>query len=123
MKKIIALMLAALMLVFLVSCGGGSEDADEASGYEGTYKCVYANLLDYPLEGEDAPNVTLEIKSGGKCVWTSDEDVSEFDYTIDGTTMTITSAGLDVATAKLEDNKIVIDDWYGLGFAYTFEKQ
>jgi len=119
MKKIIALILVSLMLVSLASCGGGSEP----SGYEGTYKCTYANLLDYPLEGEDAPGVTLEVKEGGKLVWTSDEDVSEFDYTIDGTTMTITSAGLDVATAKLEGDQIIIDDWYGLGFAYTFDKQ
>ena len=123
MKKIVALVLAALMLVFLVSCGDGSKDADETSGYEGTYKCTYANLLDYPLEGEDAPDITLEIKSGGKCVWTSEDDVSEFDYSVEGTTMTFTSSGLDVATAKLEGSKIVIDDWYGLGFAYTFEKQ
>jgi|GEM_PF-1820906 hypothetical protein len=119
MKKVLALVLASLMLVFLVSCGGSSEP----SPYEGKYVCVYANLLDYAMTGDDVPEITLEIASGGKAKWVSDTDNSEFEWKIENDKMTLSSAGLDYATASLEEDKIIIDDWMGLGFAYTFAKE
>ncbi len=118
MKRFAALLLAVMMLVFLVSCGGG-KDAE----YVGTYNCVWANVLDVELTGEDVPVKTLELKADGKCVWTPDDGTaSEYDYEVDGTTLKISSYGVDYATGTIEGGNIDIPDWLGLGFSYKFEK-
>ena len=120
MKKFAALLLAVMMLVFLVSCGGGESKGAE---YVGKYNCVWANVLDVELTGEDVPVKSLELKADGKCVWTADDGTeSEYDYEVDGTTLKISSYGLDYATGTVADGKIDIPDWMGLGFAYKFEK-
>ena len=123
MKRIAAIVLAAMMLVFLVSCGGGDGSKEADAEYIGVYNGVWAKALDVELTGEDVPVKTLELKSDGKCVMTAQDGMeSEYDYVVEGTTITISSYGADYAKASIENGTINIDDWMGLGFAYKFEK-
>ena len=99
MKKALTLVLAALLLIgLLAACGGGGGGS---SKYEGTYYlskladwtvAEYADLLG--MEVADAEkSFTLELKSGGKAVFTENGDSDDCTWKVDGEKLTLTADG------------------------------
>ena len=101
MKKTFAIvMLAVLLLGLLAACGGSGKDSGD-NKYVGTYKLSkladmtvqeYADLFEMKLE--DAQNfMTIELKSGGKAVFTSDDEPAEVDWKVEGEKLILSAEG------------------------------
>ena len=111
MKKIIAMLLAALMVMsVLVGCGGGG---DEDNPNLGTYKLQ--SLAGMSVEelkdliGEDmSESFIFEMKSGGKGVFTVDGEAGDVKWEMDGDTITI-SDGSDEMTGTIADGTLTIE--------------
>ena len=116
MKRTIAIVLAVLlMLGAMAACqNNGGNNGGTAGGAEGTYVlksilgmdvATYASML-----GIDAAEVEnmfkLELKSGGKAVFTSDGDSVEADWSQNGSKIVLTVEGQTLMEATLNGNDL-----------------
>ncbi len=124
MKKAIAIiLLAVLILGLLAACGGkdgGSKNSAEKQ-YLGLYKFSmlgdmtvqeYADLIEMPLE--EAQNfMTIELKSGGKAVFTSDDEPADIEWKVEGEKLILTGTNpdgtVDTIEGTIKDNTITLD--------------
>ena len=116
MKKTIAIvMLAVLLLGLLAACGGSGKDSGD-NKYVGTYKLSkladmtvqeYADLFEMKLE--DAQNfMTVELKSGGKAVFTSDDEPVEVSWKVEGEKLILSAEGESIE-GTIKDGVIALD--------------
>ncbi len=111
-RRVVAIALTALLLVaLLAACGGGGD-----SKYVGKYYMSkiadwtvkeYADLLGIS-EQEAKEFMWVELKSGGKGTFTSDEDVEEITWKVSGDKITLTAQGEDLE-GTIKDGVITFD--------------
>lgn len=118
MKKLMALLVAGMMVFSLASCGGGGE----ATGYEGKYISVSGEMMGMELTGEDIAGWALELNNGGKGKMDIDGETGNIKWTLDGETITVNVDGEEM-TGTFEDDKLVFDDILGSGMKLTFAKE
>ena len=143
MKKILALILACILLVFLVSCGSdgkdagspdteqsGNTDADTSEDTAGVpidqfsekYVCIYMDAFGSALTDLDIlKDYTIELKGDGTGALNLDGIANEFTWKVEDGKIIITSYQDTVAT--VDGDVITIDDWMGQGVAYKFAKE
>ncbi len=120
--KVIAVIIAVLMIaVMFAGCSGSSGNTEE-TGYEGTYNSVQVDAFGYTLSGEDAAGFTLQLDAGGKGTMDIEGDVNNIKWSIDGDTITI-KAGSDEMTGILDGDTISIEDVGGSGMGILFAKE
>lgn len=120
MKKFFRLsMLAGLILAMcmLASCG---ENADEA--YVGKWIPVAGEAYGVTLTGDDISGFELELKSGGKAVFTVDGESENVKWKSDGDVVTLTVSGTDM-TATVKDNAMVFENMMETELKLTFAKE
>ena len=118
MKKIIAILLAIVMLLSLAACGDGEPDPNA-----GKYQGISASALGMTMEmSEVYPGETwVELKSGGKGTVMLDGDEFPMKWTLDGEAITITIDGVD-SVGSLADGVITVD-LMEMGVEMTFLKE
>ena len=109
MKKAIAIVLLAVMILGLLAACGGSKDSGDKK-FLGTYKFSklgdmtvqeYADLIEMSLE--EAQNfMTLELKSGGKGVFSTDDDPTDITWKVDGEKLVLTGTNDDGSVDSIE---------------------
>ena len=118
MKKIIAILLAVVMLLSLAACGGGEPDPNA-----GKYQGISAKALGMTMDmSEVYPGETwVELKSGGKGTVMLDGDDFPMKWTLDGEAITITIEDVD-SVGTLADGVITVD-LMDMGVEMTFLKE
>ena len=114
MKKAIAIVLLAVMILgLLAACGGGNNGEKKLLG---TYKLYmladmtikeYADLFEVSVE-EAEKIMTLELKSGGKAVFTSDGESETVDWKVDGEKLVLSAEG-ETLEGTIKDGIITLD--------------
>lgn len=124
MKKAIAIVLLAVMILGLLAACGGKDGGTKNSAekkYLGLYKFSmlgdmtvqeYADLIEMSLE--EAQNfMTLELKSGGKAVFSTDGDSTDIEWKLDGDKISLTGTNpdgsVDTIDGTIKDNAITLD--------------
>lgn len=112
MKKLLALLLAIVMVMSLVACGGGKEE-DAEDDVTGLYICT-----EVEIEGErvdinlidDENEYSLELKKKGKGVITLENDEFTCTWELDGEELHIVTDDESIdATGTLKDGVIEIE--------------
>lgn len=117
MKKFIAILMVAVMLLSLVACGGGEPDPNCGvyQGIRGEMDGIVLTMDElYPGESY------LELKSGGKADLVLEGDKMTGKWTLEGETFNLVVEGED-CPGTLKDG-IVIFDFTGIGMYLTFAK-
>lgn len=107
MKKIMALLLAVLMLFAFVACdtGNGGSGGTGSGSTEGNISYVGTWTV---TMGSDQMSVTLN--ANGTCVaYNSDEGFAEANWNVTNSGVTITIPGEGSLDGKLENGKLVVD--------------
>ena len=114
MKKAIAIVLLAVMILgLLAACGGGNSGDKKLLG---TYKLYmladmtiqeYADLFEVSVE-EAEKTMTLELKSGGKAVFTSDGEGETVDWKVEGEKLVLSAEG-ETLEGTIKDGIITLD--------------
>ena len=102
-KRVLAIVLAVFLLAaLLTACGGGS---GSDSKYVGKYYMSriadwsakeYADLFDIS-EQEAKESMWVELKSGGKATFFTDDEAEEVSWRVSGETLTLTSQGEELS--------------------------
>lgn len=119
MKKHIALLLALVMVFALTACGGEKDNDPNLGKYVGATVEVFGedmNISEIYSEGENC----IELRSGGKCVFTLDGDSASGKWKLDGNDIVLTIEDMD-STGTLKDGVLTID-FMGEGIMMTFVK-
>ncbi|MGM9554711.1 MAG: hypothetical protein ACI3V2_10425 [Faecousia sp.] len=119
MKKNIALLLVLVMVFTLTACGGGKDNDANLGKYVGATVEVFGedvNISEIYAEGENY----IELRSGGKCVFTLDGDSASGKWKLDGNDIVLTIEDVD-STGTLKDGVLTID-FMGEGITMTFVK-
>lgn len=117
MKKIIALLLAVVMLLSLAACGGGEPDPNAGiyQGIRGEMDGIVLTMEElYPGESY------LELKNGGKAELVLEGDKISGKWTLEGEKFNLVVEGED-CPGTLKDG-IVTFDFTGIGMFLTFAK-
>lgn len=117
MKKIIALLLAVVMLLCLAACGGGEPDPNAGIylGIRGEMDGIVLTMEElYPGESY------LELKNGGKAELVLEGDKINGKWTLEGDKFNLVVEGED-CPGTLKDG-IVTFDFTGIGMYLTFAK-
>ena len=117
MKKLVALLLAAVMVFSLTACGGSGNPAVGKYGLEkmsaGGMEFTADDLESLmSLAGVEGKFLVVELTEDGKFIMTSEVDESmntEGTYTIDGNTITITAEGSDIS-GTIDGDTITLTD-------------
>jgi hypothetical protein len=114
MKKIIALLLAVVMLLSLAACGGEPDpNAGKYLGVRGEMNGVILTMEElYPGESY------LELKDGGKGKLVLEGDAFNITWKLDGENFTMDIEG-DACDGTLKDG-VVIFDFMNMGMLLTF---
>ena len=126
MKKLLAVLMAAMLVLSLAACSGGSSGGGSDSGV-GTWKLVSMSYGDQSISisdysemlGEDY-TVTLEIKSDGTFTVDSMGLVQSGTWTANGSTYSLDLDG-GVQEAKLSGGQLILED-SASGMSMVFEK-
>lgn len=94
MKKILSCLLAALLLVSVMGCSSGDDKNDPNLG---VYTAKTAEYEGFTLSVEEffEKGFTIELRSGGKCKLTADDESANGKWTLDGTAFHVTGGGID----------------------------
>ena len=117
MKKFLAILMVAVMLLSLAACGGGEPDPNCGvyQGIRGEMDGIVLTMDElYPGESY------LELKSGGKADLVLEGDKMSAKWTLEGETFNLVVEGED-CPGTLKDG-IVIFDFTGIGMYLTFAK-
>ncbi len=107
MKKMIAMLLAVVMVLSLCACGGGKE-YDEA--LLGVYTCYEIEAIGYAMSPDEvwSDTCTFELKQGGKGSIHIDGEDASLKYDIVGESIEVKVEG-ETATGSLVDGIIEIE--------------
>ena len=119
MKRNIALLLALVMVFTLVACGGKTDNDTNLGKYVGATVEVFGEDVNISEIYPDGENY-IELRSGGKCVFTLDGDSASGKWKLDGSDIILTVEDAD-PTGTLKDGVLTIDFW-GEGITMTFVK-
>jgi len=119
MKKLLSIILAVVMLLSLVACGGGGR-ADDA--YVGKWISVAGTAMGITLTGEDIEGFSLDLEAGGKGTMSIDGDAAKIKWTNDDTTLTLSVSGEDFV-GSVDNDTLVFVNLMNLGMDLTFAKE
>ncbi len=107
MKKILACLLAVLLLALALGCSSGDDKNDPNLGVytakTAEYSGVTLNVDQFFEKG-----FTIELKSGGKCKLTADGESANGKWTLDGTKFHVEGGGIE-CDGTLENGVMSID--------------
>ena len=110
MKRILAFVLSAVMLLSLCACGGAADPnlgVYKLSSIIGMSVEDYAKLADITAE-EAADSFQVELKDGGKATFTIDGDATDLNWKLDGETFTLYDDE-ESLEGTLKDGEISLD--------------
>ena len=107
MKKILACLLAVLLLALALGCSSGDDKNDPNLGVytakTAEYSGITLNVNQFFEKG-----FTIELKSGGKCKLTADGESANGKWTLDGTKLHVEGGGIE-CDGTLENGVMSID--------------
>ena len=106
MKKFLSVLLAALLLMLAVGCGGDKADDPNL----GVYKAETAEYSGFTVSVDQffEKGFTIELKSGGKCKLTADGESASGKWTLDGAKFHVEGGGIE-CDGTLENGVMSID--------------
>ena len=107
MKKILSLMLAALLLLTLAGCSSGGDENDPNLGVYTAKTAEYRGLT-VEVNQFFEQGFSIELKSGGKCKLTADGESASGKWTLEGTKFHVNGGGID-CDGTLENGVIRLD--------------
>lgn len=119
MKKILAVLLTAALVLSLAACGGSSKPDPN----EGVYKATsgeYGGIsisIDKVFDG----GFTLQLKSGGRAVLTTGGEDYNLKWSLDGKDFTLTASDSEY-TGTLADGVLTLRNVLDSGVNMTLEK-
>ena len=106
MKKILAFLLAALLLLTFLGCSGGDDDDPNLGLYEA--KTAEYSGFTVAVDQFFQQGFTIELKSRGKCKLFADGKTASGKWTLDGTAFHVNGGGID-CDGTLENGVIRLD--------------
>ena len=94
MKKILSLMLAAMLLLSFVGCSSGGDENDPNLGVYTAKTAEYRGLT-VEVNQFFEQGFSIELKSGGKCKLSADGKTANGKWTLDGTAFHVNGGGID----------------------------
>ena len=107
MKKILSLMLAALLLLSFAGCSSGGDENDPNLGVYTAKTAEYRGLT-VEVNQFFEQGFSIELKSGGKCKLTADGETANGKWTLEGTKFHVNGGGID-CDGTLENGVIRLD--------------
>lgn len=107
MKKILSLMLAALLLLSFAGCSSGDDENDPNLGVYTAKTAEYRGLT-VEVNQFFEQGFSIELKSGGKCKLTADGESASGKWTLEGTKFHVNGGGID-CDGTLENGVIRLD--------------
>ncbi len=107
MKKILSLMLAALLLLSFAGCSSGDDENDPNLGVYTAKTAEYRGLT-VEVNQFFEQGFSIELKSGGKCKLTADGESANGKWTLEGTKFHVNGGGID-CDGTLENGVIRLD--------------
>ena len=107
MKKILSLMLAALLLLSFAGCSSGGDENDPNLGVYTAKTAEYRGLT-VEVNQFFEQGFSIELKSGGKCKLTADGESASGKWTLEGTKFHVNGGGID-CDGTLENGVIRLD--------------
>ncbi len=116
MKKIISVLLAMVMVLALISCGG----SDEPDPNAGVYDAVSAEMggLSISVKSVFKDGFSLELKNGGKATFHYDGKDYGMKWTLDGETFHAEGGGAEL-DGTLADGTMVLENVLDSGISIT----
>lgn len=118
MKKFIAFILAGIMGLSVVSCGGGRAD----DKYVGEWISVAGTALGMTLTGDDISGFAFDLKAGGKGTMTVEGEKAKLKWTNDDAAITIKVQGEELV-ATIKEDTFVLENIFDTGMDVTFAKK
>ena len=107
MKKILSLMLAALLLLSFAGCSSSDDENDPNLGVYTAKTAEYRGLT-VEVNQFFEQGFSIELKSGGKCKLTADGESASGKWTLEGTKFHVNGGGID-CDGTLENGVIRLD--------------
>ena len=107
MKKILSLMLAALLLLSFAGCSSGDDENDPNLGVFTAKTAEYRGLT-VEVNQFFEQGFSIELKSGGKCKLTADGESASGKWTLEGIKFHVNGGGID-CDGTLENGVIRLD--------------
>lgn len=130
MKKIIALLLALVMVLSFAACGKDESKSDSSaqSGAESTFVGEWIGVggaaWDVSLTAEDAAAYALSVSDDGKATISIDGDPIEAEWSSKGDKITLKADALAMSTeGTLKDGAILFEDLFDLGIKIYFAQE
>ena len=107
MKKILACLLAVLLLALALGCSSGDDKNDPNLGVYTAKTAEYSGIT-LNVDQFFEKGFTIELKSGGKCKLTADGESAHGKWTLDGTKFHVEGGGIE-CDGTLENGVMSID--------------
>ncbi len=107
MKKILACLLAVLLLALALGCSSGDDKNDPNLGVYTAKTAEYSGIT-LNVDQFFEKGFTIELKSGGKCKLTADGESANGKWTLEGTKFHVNGGGID-CDGTLENGVMSID--------------
>ena len=107
MKKILACLLAVLLLALALGCSSGDDKNDPNLGVYTAKTAEYSGIT-LNVDQFFEKGFTIELKSGGKCKLTADRESANGKWTLDGTKFHVEGGGIE-CDGTLENGVMSID--------------
>ena len=107
MKKILACLLAVLLLALALGCSSGDDKNDPNLGVYTAKTAEYSGIT-LNVDQFFEKGFTIELKSGGKCKLTADGKSANGKWTLEGTKFHVNGGGID-CDGTLEKGIIRLD--------------
>ena len=107
MKKILACLLAVLLLALALGCSSGDDKNDPNLGVYTAKTAEYSGIT-LNVDQFFEKGFSIELKSGGKCKLTADGESANGKWTLDGTKFHVEGGGIE-CDGTLENGVMSID--------------
>ena len=107
MKKILACLLAVLLLALALGCSSGDDKNDPNLGVYTAKTAEYSGIT-LNVDQFFEKGFTIELTSGGKCKLTADGESANGKWTLDGTKFHVEGGGIE-CDGTLENGVMSID--------------